>query len=248
MKRKFSTALMIATGLVLTYINRESHQILSGSAEPTLSPSTSNPVVQHADSNPSLTIKLNSPTAKARRTQRAVVSLASLPKDVETFRGLSRKALRNREEQEELKRILRSRVALGESLDFLQNHHERAMDQDNKSIDHQHVLRFLHEAVLAEANQERDYVLPRIRELIVADNLHAGLSREILREVAADKGELTLTYLSADPEHEYELLTATHGTNNERVIRNALAYAQRRRVESLQMLNEYRRRREGSPQ
>jgi hypothetical protein len=99
-------------------------------------------------------------------------------------------------------------------------------------------VQLLQDAILERENPEHEYITDQAEKLILADNLRAEQNRPYRAALAADKGELVLAYLDAHPDRLEFLLSNAAGSPNIRVIQNALAVGERRRAESLRIIEE----------
>ncbi len=160
-------------------------------------------------------------------------SLKVLPVDpsIQKFSEIQRKSLRSRAEMAEMKTLLRHRQVLQTAFDQLS-------DFDSEIPARTQLVSYIQEALLDKENPERELIETRAEQLILADNLRPEQNRPHRRELAADKGELTLAFLDAQPGRRQHLIEASAGSPNLTVIRNALAVGERRRAESLRILEE----------
>ncbi len=167
---------------------------------------------------------------EARRDAGASLTLSPDPA-IQEFSSIKRKSLRSQSDIADMKRLLRQRQVLQTAFDQLSNF-------DAELPARRDLVAFVQDALLDQTNPEREFIAARTEELILADNLRPEQNRPHRRELAADKGELVLAYLDARPGRSQFLIDAAAGSPNITVIRNALAVGERRRAESIAIIQE----------
>jgi hypothetical protein len=149
---------------------------------------------------------------------------------VAEFAQLKEKALRTAGEQMEFERLIRARPVLREAL--------LKLGGDPSAQGRADALALIDEALSDEYNPEAAFVVEEVERLIFADNLTQDLPAAARRLLAADKGELMLSYLGAYPGRLERLIQFTQGTSNQNLVSNVLKVAERRRQQSMVIVQE----------
>lgn len=148
----------------------------------------------------------------------------SLNEQVETYSRLRGKALRTDDEDRWMKRFRRTPSSVISALKEIQSTFENpeASGQEADTSNSQSIV-LIQDALLDAEFPAREQLQALVEQVILADNLRSHFPRPTLRRLAADKGELILGYVSAQPERIEFLKSASAGTPNGRVVNNALA-------------------------
>ncbi|MGE0528330.1 MAG: hypothetical protein AB7G93_01370 [Bdellovibrionales bacterium] len=162
-----------------------------------------------------------------------------LSSQFQSYLQIRRKALRSDFEKREMVKQRRSRTLIAEALDLLKD----TQAPQGGRLDS---ILLIQDALSDLEHPDSILLAEEVERILLKDDLDASLSPARRKELAADKGELALSYIGRYPARTSHLLEATRGTLNARVLQNALSLAERRRQESLAIIQELERAESGA--